>query len=126
MRRDAWLAIGSLQRGDRTFAMMLACPQAADQYRALVHLVLTAAYREIPAELHYRTLLDLMRYSVFVRCSLRHLVEAGEALEPGSPPLPVISRPVAAPAWRPEHVPPEWADEIVRTHPEDPLYGPAQ
>lgn len=118
-------AIISLQRGDRVEAVMLGDSGATDQYRNLVHLVLTVQGGAVPTEFHTRAVLDLVHYAIFVRCSLQNLVAAGKILDPGYPPMPELTRPTDTVSWSPQNVPSDWMGEIAQTHPEDPQYQPA-
>lgn len=123
--KEAWNAVRSLQEGERTAASMLGHPGAAAQYRALSHLVTTAALGVVPNKDRERATVDLSRYATFVRCSLRHLVDTGDILDPGSPPHPVLTRPSGPEAWYPQHRPAGYVEEIQQTDPTDPLFRPA-
>lgn len=113
--------------------------RATEQYRKLVHLVLTAARNEHeksgtdPEVRHERSklvALDLWRYATFVRVSLENLIEQGESLDPGEGgagiSFPMLNRgPGDRSLWSPTNVPQSWQDAISND-PADPQYRPAK
>jgi hypothetical protein len=113
--------------------------RATEQFRKLVHLVVTVTRGE-----HYEgeidesarrdrgrlIALDLWRYATFVRLSLEHLIERGESLDPGPSGLgvsfPMLDRrPDDRVLWSPPNAPQGWHEAISRD-PDDPQYRPAK
>ncbi len=125
-RQEALDAIFALQHGCWTEAAMLGAPGGVDQYRKLVHLVVTAAEGAVPSQYRERVSTDLNRYAAFVRCSLRSLVDNGKILDPGYPPYPVLTREASEAPWSPQYSPPGYWEEIQQTDPYDPQYHPAK
>lgn len=113
--------------------------RATEQYRALVHLVLTVARneqrheneagQEAQREHSGLVALDLWRYATFVRLSLEHLIEQGESLDPGEGgagvSFPMLNRrPADKSSWFPPNVPQGWQEAVSRD-PNDPQYRAA-
>jgi hypothetical protein len=114
--------------------------RATEQYRTLVHLVLTAARSEHDQEgetdqtarKDHSTLVaqDLLRYAMFVQLSLEHLIEQVESLDPGEGgagvSFPMLDRrPGDRSLWFPPNVPQGWQEAISR-NPNDPQYRRAK
>jgi hypothetical protein len=125
-RQEALDAIFALQHGCWTEAAMLGAPGGVDQYRKLVHLVVSAAEGVVPSQYRERVSIDLNRYAAFVRCSLRSLVDSGKILDPGYPPYPALTREASEAPWSPQYGPPGYWEEIQQTDPYDPQYRPAK
>lgn len=113
--------------------------RATEQYRTLVHLVLTVARDEhrheneagqdAEEERSGLVALDLWRYATFVRLSLEHLIEQGESLDPGEGgagvSFPMLNRrPGDKSSWFPPSVPQGWQEAVSRD-PNDPQYRAA-
>ncbi|WP_370969230.1 hypothetical protein [Amycolatopsis sp. cg9] len=113
--------------------------RATEQYRRLVHLVLTAARSEHQKsetnpegrQEHSKLVAqDLWRYATFVRLSLEHLIEEGESLDPGEGgagvSFPMLNRRLGDKSlWYPTNVPRGWQDAVSHD-PDDPQYRPAK
>jgi hypothetical protein len=123
---ECYDAMRALEFGAHAELSGLGNASTAEQYRTLVHLVLTAAP---PAGRNDQTRKlvsgDLRRYALFVQVSLENLVEHGQSLGPGQPAFPRLDRtPGDQSLWSPEHTPPAWLDAL-RRQPGDPLFEPA-
>jgi hypothetical protein len=129
MRNDqtvvtTFAAVRSLEFGATADVAGLGDPQAARQYRSLVHLVLTAA--GLPDEVpRCRVGGDLRRYALFVQVSLENLVEHEASLDAGTA-EPMLTRDAHDHSlWAPSITPQAWQDAIAR-EPTDPQYRPAR
>lgn len=138
---DCEMVVQGLRLGGFADVPGLRDAQAGEQYRTLVHLVLTAAYGK-----HHRdpdtseatrkrvsglATVDLSRYATFVRLSLEHLIDQGESLNPGEGgegiSFPMFARrPGDGSAWAPILVPQGWQEAVSRDNPDDPQYRDAK
>jgi hypothetical protein len=133
-------AVEALRFGGVADLPGLSDTRSTEQYRTLVHLVLTVARNEHQqdeeADKTARqdrgrlVALDLWRYGTFVRLSLEHLIEHGESLDPGQGDagvsFPMLRRQSGDGAlWFPPNVPQGWQEAISRD-PIDPQYRPAK
>jgi hypothetical protein len=122
---EAWEAVRSLARGGHSEIWGLGDTRAAEQYRKLVYLVLSATTGNIPADLRVRAGKDLRRYALWVRVSLETLTETGHSLDPGIPPWPDLTRmPANDVPWQPSIPSQTWQLAILQ-EPGDPAYLPA-
>ena len=118
-------AVRSLARGGHSEVWGLGDTCAAEQYRKLVHLVLSAAATNMPADLRARASGDLRRYALWVRVSLESLTETGNSLDPGIPSWPDLTRmPTNDVPWQPSNPSQAWQLAILH-EPGDPAYLPA-
>lgn len=89
-----------------------AAEEAADRYRSLVQLVVSAAKDGSSDE--EQTTATLGAYARWVRISLRMLAENGTVppINGGTPARPILGLPKNMPIWQPSPVPPGWNEEI--------------
>jgi hypothetical protein len=114
--------LASLQRAAHTEALMLGDEDAASRVHVLVRLALSAArYDGGASEERKRWVGDLRNYAIYVRLTLKGLLDGQPIGDPGTPQYPNLLRTHDQSLWVPTNTPANWSD-AVQTDPEHPQF----